>query len=283
MANIAIIAGRGRLPRIWLKEAASRGDNITVFALEEDIKICTEKTERVITINPGKLDKIIKLCRKYNINKVVMLGKVEKKRLFEIKPDHRLKRLLAGEKNLNDDSILRAIAEEFEKENIKVLPQSAYLHKYLAPLGLMAGEQLDRYMKDNMVFALKMAEEIGRLDIGQTVLVRDKTVIAVEAAEGTDKAIERAGRLAGGKLVMAKISKPDQDLRLDLPTIGLKTLDKLIEAGVVGLVVEAGKTFFIEQDEFLNRAAAAGIRVYGAGPGFVEQEGSYGKNTGNSR
>ena len=262
MAKVGMIAGWGKLPRIWAREASKRGHKVYAYPLaEEETVSLNEYTERVSPVNIGEFDNLIKTLLKHDIEKVVMIGKVKKDHLFNLEFDNRMKQLFASLDNLNDDNILRAIASEFTAEGIEILSQSTYLKDLLPEAGILTDNKPTRQVKEDMEYGFLTALKIGEMDIGQTVIVRDKSVIAVEAAEGTDQTIKRGGRLAGGGVVMAKACKPGQDFRFDLPTLGLNTIDNLISVQARGLILDAGKTFLLNRDEFLKRAEKADIIV----------------------
>ena len=275
MAKIGLIAGWGKLPQLWAREASKRGNEVYAYPLvEEKTESLKEYTEQVCPVNIGAFDSLLKTLLKHGIEKVVMIGKVNKDHLFSLEFDKRMKKLLASLDDLNDDSILRAIAAEFTSEGLEVIPQMAYLKDLIPEPGILTGDTPVPELKRDMEFGFLNALKIGELDIGQTVIVRDQTVLAVEAAEGTDLTIKRGGRLAQGGIVMAKICKPGQDSRLDIPTIGLNTLENLISVQARGLILEAGKTFLLDKEEFLIKAEEAGITVVAVdSDNFIESGG----------
>lgn len=275
MAKIALIAGRGDLPYYWARSASRRDERTYIFKIaEEDTRPLIEYAEEVFEISLGNFDRLIEVLLEYDIKKVVFAGKVEKNNLFQLEFDQRMKKILAGLKDYNDDTILKAIAAEFVSEGIEVLPQSDELKDLLVRSGRLTDTAINQKLLSDMEFAFSNALEIGRLDIGQTVLVKDKTVIAVEAAEGTDKAILRAGRLAGSGLVMAKVCKEGQDFRFDIPTVGPETIKNLKKIDAAGIILEADKTFILHKEKFLREAKKAGIAVLAAkhGPGGIRWE-----------
>ncbi len=263
MAKIALMAGKGKLPLLWAREAVKKGHDIYAFPVVEEETIDLEEiVEAVYSIGLGTLGKLIDLLKQHKIEKAVMLGKVEKANLFnDLELDQRTSSLLAGLNNLNDDSILEAVVNELEREGIEILKQYTYLDELLPDPGVLTVREPDDTLYRDMEFGFNMAREIGRLDIGQTVIVKDRAVLAVEAIEGTDETIKRGGCLGQSGIVMAKVSKPCQDFRFDIPTIGLKTLDNLIIVKARGLVIEAGKTFIVEREQFIEKANEANITV----------------------
>ncbi len=274
MKRIGLIAGWGDLPLIWAKQAKKKGIEIYVFKLaEEKTASFTELAEQVYQVNIGQLDHLIELILSHHIEETVMLGKVRKEHLFaNLELDRRMQKVLAALPLLNDDSILLGIVDELAAAGIEVLPQSIFLDRLLPERGLIVGE-ITPQLQEDMAYAFRLAREMGRLDIGQTVLVKDRAALAVEAIEGTDAAIKRAGKYGGRGLVMAKVSKVKQDLRFDIPTVGLKTLDSLLAVGAKGLIIEAERTFLLKRDKFIERADAGGLTVIAASFSLEEEGG----------
>lgn len=263
MARVGVIAGKGNLPVIWSKAAREKGHTVIAFPLKgvTDSKL-DNITQSVEPVNPGQLGRLIEQLLKKEINEVVMIGKIEKSMLFQgLDLDQRMKSLLSGLKILNDDSIMLAIVNELAQEGIEVLKQSTYIEDLFPQPGVLTSKEPVSDLIEDMEYGFNIAKEIGRLDIGQTVIVKGKAVMAVEAIEGTDSAILRGGELGGPGVTMAKVSKPQQDFRFDIPTVGETTLDNLIKIGARGLVIEAGKTFLINKEEFIARAEKANITV----------------------
>jgi hypothetical protein len=260
MAKKALIAGWGELPRIWAEKAAAQAEDFIVIKIAEEITADFSDLElEEYTINLAQLNKMIELMLKKGVKEIILLGKVQKHHLFQdFEPDLRLKRLLAALPNLNDDTILLALVNEFIESGIKVLPQTYLLDDLLLDEGVLTGELYPDLKKD-MEFAFKTAYNLGRFDIGQTALVKNSAVMALEAVEGTDKAIQRAAEYGGQGVVMAKCSKKEQDFRFDVPAVGLKTLEHLIENKAAGLIIEAKKTFVLDKEQFCRRAEEAGL------------------------
>jgi len=271
MEKIALIAGWGKLPAVWAERAVEAGLDITVFTLaEEETVSFADLSLETVNINIGRVDELIGLIHNNNIKKILMIGKVRKSHLFSgISLDDRMKLVLSQLEDYNDDTIMRAVVEEFIKEGLDVLPQSYLLEDMLPEAGLITSSRPDLRVSADMEYGLNMAHNLGSLDIGQTVLVKDKAVMAVEAIEGTDEAIKRAAKFGGRGIVMAKASKPQQDIRFDIPTVGLKTLDLLLDIGADGLIIEAGKTFLLDKEEFCRKAEKGGLNVVAAS--FTEE------------
>lgn len=263
MSKIGLIAGKGLLPEIWAKSARENDKEVYVYQLSEATDNSLERiADQVSVINIGQLDKLIKTLLADNIKKVVMIGKVEKSLLYQDLPlDDKLKKLLAGLEILNDDSILMGIVNELAREGIEVIPQSTFLEALFPEKGVLTAHEPDEQLISDMRYGFKLAREIGRLDIGQTVVVKNRAVLAVEAIEGTDQTIKRGGEIGGKGIVVAKVSKPHQDFRFDIPTVGETTLKNLIATKASGLVVEAGRTFLIDQDNLVKMAEDNGITI----------------------
>lgn len=263
MKRVGLIAGSGKLPYLWAKMAAKNNCQLYYYPLLEEVDCLPEGLADVVRpINLGQLDNLIKNMRQDQIESLVMIGKVEKTHLFNgAELDIRFKTMLSGLKELNDDSILLALIEEFEREGITVLKQSTYLEELFPEPGVLTAGEIDEGLRQDMEFGFRMAKSIGQLDIGQTVVVKSRAVLAVEAIEGTDRAINRGGRLGGTGSVVAKVSKPQQDFRFDIPTVGEETMKNLIEIKARGLVIEAGKTFLIEKAKFIRIADENNIAV----------------------
>ncbi len=263
MSRIGVIAGKGYLPVLWAKSAKENGKEVYVYQLFEPADYSWEASvDQVRKVNIAQLDQLIKTLNNDQIKQVVMIGKVEKSILFEgLTLDIRMKKLLGELKDLNDDSIMLGIVNELAEENIKVIKQSINLEHLLISAGVLTNNQPDEQLLSDMNYGFKMAREIGRLDIGQTVVVKNKAVLAVEAIEGTDQAIIRGGRIGGPGVVVAKVSKPQQDFRFDIPTVGDTTLNHLIDIKARALVIEADRTFLIDKDDFIEKAEGKGITV----------------------
>jgi DUF1009 family protein len=264
---LGLIAGMGELPKAIALDARKRGYRVVAVAIEHLADESLEDFVDVIeTVNVGKLGKIISTLKKNGVEEAVMAGKVPKALLFSRKnvtPDLRAVKLLFTLKDKTDDSILLGITRELEKDGIRLLKTTEFAKDLLTPEGVLTERRPTEAESRDIKFGWEIAKELGRLDIGQTVVVKDLAVMALEAIEGTDEAIKRGGRLAGGGAVVVKVSKPKQDMRFDVPAVGLKTLNAMKEAGVLTLAVEAGKSIFMDRERFIKKADDAGISVVG--------------------
>jgi len=265
MTKKALIAGWGDLPRLWAERAQAAGEDFIILKIAEEITAdFSDLAVESYTVNLSQFAEIIEIVESKQIEEVIWLGKIQKAHLFnDFNPDQALAQILAELPDFSDDTILLALAEEFIKRGIKLLPQTYLLEDHLAKAGLLTGTP-DQQLKKDLKFAFETAYNLGRFDIGQTALVKEGAVMALEAIEGTDAAIKRAAKYGGPGIVMAKCSKKEQDIRFDLPTVGLKTLDNLIEAQAKALIIEANKTFILNKEEFCQKAAAHGLIVAAA-------------------
>jgi len=244
MKKLGLIAGMGDLPKIIAREARSQGYSVFAVALEPIAdKSLSSHVDEIQWVNIGKFGKLIAALKKSGIREAVMAGKVSKSLLYKsrIKPDIRAMKLLFSLKNRSDDSILLAITGELEKEGINLQEITRFSSNILTPEGVLTSKRPTKNEWDDIAFGWTIAKGIGQMDIGQTVVVKNQAVMAVEAIEGTDEAIRRGGQLAGRNAVVVKVSKPDQDMRFDVPAVGLQTLTAMAEVGAKVLAVESGK------------------------------------------
>lgn len=264
--KLGLIAGMGELPIAVACEAKSHGYTICAIALEPLAdKALSSHVDEIKWVNVGKLGTIINSLKKSGIKEAVMAGKVSKTLLYKSKitPDLRAVKLLFTLKDRRDDSILLAIAKELADEGIELLDITLFSTGLLMPEGVLTKSKPSNDERKDIEFGWMMAKEIGRLDIGQTVVVKNRAVMAVEAIEGTDEAIKRGGKLAGEGAVVVKVSKPNQDMRFDVPAVGLQTLSAMREVNARVLCVEAKKSLILNKDKLLEEAKKAGISIVG--------------------
>lgn len=261
--KIGLIAGSGQFPMIFAARAKALDLSVVAVAHEgETDPALSERVDDILWIRVGQISKLISFFKKRDITETVMVGGIRKTRIFEIRPDFRALGILRRIKEKKDDVLLRAFAEELEREKITV--QASTL--YLAPLLAQEGEWTRRLKKEeraDIEWGFRLAKQVGALDIGQCVVVRKGVILAVEAIEGTDAAIRRGGTLGKKNAVVIKICKPQQDFRFDLPAIGPQTLETMKSVKASVLVVEAGKSLVLEKERFLKEARQAGIAVVG--------------------
>ncbi len=266
MKKLGLIAGMGELPKAIAAEAQALGYTVFSVALTPLAeKSLSSHVDEIQWVNIGKFGKIIDTLKKNKIKEAVMVGKVPKSLLYKSKiiPDLRAIKLLFSLKDRSDESILQAIAKELEKEGVHLLTITSLSASLLTPEGILAGAKPTEDEWKDISFGWKIAKEMGRLDIGQTVVVKNKAVMAVEAIEGTDEAIKRGGNLAGEGAVIVKVSKPNQDMRFDVPTVGSRTLKAMREVRARVLAVEAKKSIILNKDRLIEESNMAGITIVG--------------------
>lgn len=263
--HLGVIAGGGIYPLLLARSARAAGvRTISVAAfLDETDPQLTPMVERIEWLRVGQLARLLSFFRAAGVRDAIMAGQIAPKNLFALRPDWRALLLLAKLTRRNAESIFRAVAEELEKTGVKLLPATTFLNHLLAIKGSIAGPKLSRREQLDVDFGYGLAKEIARLDVGQTVIVKNGTVLAVEGFDGTNATIRRGGALARGGAVMIKVSKPKQDMRFDVPVIGLETVQIAAEAKVRVLAVEATRTLLLERDAIIVAAETAGLSVIG--------------------
>lgn len=265
MEGIGLIAGDGNFPIILSNGLREKGKKVIAVGLENITSPALENgVESLHWIKVGQLGRLIKIFKKEGINRVVMAGKVSKTFMFkDIRPDLRAISLYLKLKDRKDDTLLLGIVSELEKEGIKVEEPTRYVPHLLAEKGVITKRKPKKEELKDIEFGWPIAKEMGRLDIGQTVVVKDRAVLSVEAIEGTDAAIRRAGELGRGGIVVIKVAKPKQDMRFDAPVIGLNTIRTLKEAKAAAMAVEAGKTILLEKEDMIKLADKEKICIIG--------------------
>jgi UDP-2,3-diacylglucosamine hydrolase len=258
---LGIIAGNGVYPRLIADAARKAGVEKIVAAAftDETDPTLQQRVELVEWVRVGQLGRLLKFFRGQDIHHAIMAGQIAPKNLFELRPDLKALMLLGKLKQRNAESIFAAIADELAKIDIDLLPATTFLEDSLAQPGLIAGPKLSTRQEHDVELGWNVAKEISRLDIGQTIIIKNGTIVAVEALEGTNEAIKRGGTLAREGAVMVKVSKPDQDMRFDVPVIGVETVRIAAESGVRLIAVEAGKTLLLERDAII--ALANGLKT----------------------
>jgi UDP-2,3-diacylglucosamine hydrolase len=260
---LGIIAGNGVYPRLLADSARKAGvKRIVAAAFSGETDSTIEKhVDLVEWLRVGQLSRLLKLFREQKIAHAIMAGQIAPKNLFDLRPDWKAMLLLARMKRRNAETIFSAIADELAKINVDLLPATTFLEDHLAPAGLIAGPKLSRREEEDVAYGFDVAREISRLDIGQTVIVKNGTVLSVEAFEGSNDAIRRGGELARKEAVMVKVAKPNQDMRFDVPVIGVETLRVATEAKLRVIAVEARRTLLLERDAIVDLADHAKISI----------------------
>jgi DUF1009 family protein len=290
--KLGLIAGNGRFPFLLLDAARAQGLAVVVAAIREetdaeiDERAAADSGITVHWLSLGELSRLIETFHKEGVSKAVMAGQVKHKQIFSsIRPDWRLAKLLLNLRTRNTDMLLGAVAKVLGDEGIELISSTAFLEPLLAAEGVLTARAPDEEERKNIEYGLGVARAVAGFDIGQTVVVAAQACVAVEAMEGTDAAIERAGMLMrtldedaltlrtsdkdpspgtptlDRKLTVVKVAKPNQDMRFDVPVIGIRTIETMIQAGASCLSVEAGRTLLFDRETLLNRAAKAGIAI----------------------
>jgi len=263
--KIGLIAGYGHFPLELAAALQAQGKEVHVVAAREETFPAIEKlTASTCWLHVGQLGGMIKAFKRAGVEQVVMAGKVRKLHLFRnCRPDLTAIKGLMRLKDRRDDSIMNGIADLLAEAGLTLIDQTLYAGDMLASEGRLAGPTAKKRAAD-MLFGFEHAKAVAGLDIGQTIVVQDQAVLAVEAIEGTDEAIKRGGELGSGKAAVIKVAKPEQDLRFDVPAVGPDTLEVMHASGCTLLVIEAGLTLIIERQRFLQLAEQYAISVYGA-------------------
>jgi UDP-2,3-diacylglucosamine hydrolase len=260
---LGIIAGNGVYPRLLAAAARKAGVARIVAAAftNETDPALTEHVDVIEWMRVGQLGRLLKFFRAQKILHAIMAGQIAPRNLFDLHPDVKALLLMAKLKQRNAESIFAAIADELRKAEVELLPATTFLEDSLAQPGLIAGPKLSGREVEDVDLGWKITKEIARLDIGQTVIVKNGTILAVEAFEGTNEAIKRGGALASEGAVMVKVAKPNQDMRFDVPVIGLETIRIATEVKLRVIAVEAGRTLLLERDAIVDLANRAKITI----------------------
>lgn len=263
--KLGLIAGNGAFPRLVLEEARRRGHAMVVLAIEGEADSGLEGPDvELHWIGLGEVSRAIALLKDAGVREAVMAGQVKHKKVFSLlRPDPGLARVLARLVTRGTTAVLGAVADVLAEEGITLLDSTTFLTALIAGAGALSAREPTREEKEDIEFGFRAAKEIARLDIGQSVVVKGKAVVAVEAMEGTDEAIRRAAGLAGAGVTVVKVARPQQDMRFDVPVVGPRTIDVMAEVGATALAVEAERTLLLERETLLSRADESGIAVFG--------------------
>jgi DUF1009 family protein len=279
--KLGLIAGNGRFPFLLLDAARAQGLSVVVAAIREETdpeinhRAACDEHITVHWLSLGELSRLIEMFHKEGVSAAVMAGQVKHKQIFSsIRPDWRLAKLLLNLNTRNTDMLLGAVAKVLGDEGIELISSTSFLEPLLAQEGVLTERDPDEDERKNIEYGLGVARAVAGFDIGQTVVVAAQACVAVEAMEGTDATIERAGRLMesmegdastlGRRLTVVKVAKPNQDMRFDVPVIGLATIETMIRAGASCLSLEAGRTLLFDRESLLERASRAGIAIVAA-------------------
>jgi DUF1009 family protein len=265
MQPIGLIAGGGQFPLLFARRAAARGYRVIAAAYHGETEgRLAEAVDELAWFHLGQVSRLIRYFRNHGVTETVMMGKIAKTRLFtDVRPDVKAIAILARMRHTHDDGLLRAFAAALEAEGIQVRAATFLLPEILAPAGCWTRRRPGRGEMADLRLGWEVAREVGRLDIGQCVVVGGGTVLAVEAIDGTDATIRRGGVLGRGQAVVAKVCKPNQDERFDMPAVGLETVDCMQESGVRALAVEAGRAVVFDRSEMIALADRHRIAIVG--------------------
>jgi DUF1009 family protein len=280
--KLGLIAGNGRFPFLLLDAARAQGFAVTVAAIREETdpeinhRAASDERITVHWLSLGELSRLIEVFHKEGVTMAVMAGQVKHKQIFSsIRPDWRLAKLLLNLRSRNTDMLLGAVAKVLGDEGIELISSTAFLEPLLAQEGVLTERTPDDEERKNIDYGMSVARAVAGFDIGQTVVVAAQACVAVEAMEGTDAAIERAGKLMRSldegessgsstlerRLTVVKVAKPNQDMRFDVPVIGIRTLETMVQAGASCLSIEAGLTLLFDREALLKGANHAGIAI----------------------
>lgn len=265
MSEYGLIAGNGDFPFLVIEGARKAGKPLSVIAIKEETdKRIEEVADKVLWVSIGKLGKMISFFKEQGVSRVVMAGQVKHVQLFSgALPDFEMLKILWNLPQRNTNSLIGGVADELAKRGIELIDSTHFVNEHLAPKGVLTKRKPNKVEYGNIMYGLKIVNEIARLDLGQTIAVRANACVAIEAMEGTDAVIKRAGRLANGKLTIVKVAKPNQDMRFDVPVIGIPTVTTMIEAGATCLCITAEKTLIFKREETVALANKNKICIIG--------------------
>ncbi len=267
--NWGLIAGNGDFPFLVLEGARSRGIDMAVIAIKEEASPeLAQRAGRLHWVSLGELSRTIELLHQEGVEHAVMAGQVKHNKIFSaIRPDWKLAKLLLSLPVKNTDSLIGAVARVLHDEGIELVDSTKFLGTLLPAEGILTRRSPDQSESADIIYGRHVAQQIAALDLGQTVVVRDRACVAIEAMEGTDETIERAARIAGGqRLVVVKVSKPAQDMRFDVPVVGLQTIEVMQRSNATALALDAGKTLLFDRDRLIAAADEAGIAIQAFAP-----------------
>lgn len=260
-----LIAGNGRFPFLVLQGARDCGADIVVAAIkEETAPEIEDHAPNLEWLGVGQLGRLIRYFKRQNVSHVIMAGQVKHHQIFRLNalPDLRMVRLLARLSAKNTDSLIGAVADELAREGMTLVDSTTFLESLLAQDGVLTSRAPTKQELADFEYGLGIAQEIGRMDLGQTIAVKDRAVVAIEAMEGTDAVIKRAGEVTHGRpFVVIKRAKPNQDMRFDVPVIGLPTIETMMGAGASAIHLTAGKTLLFDRDELIRLADKYSIAI----------------------
>ena len=258
-----LIAGNGQFPFLVLEGARQAGVAMSVVAIKEETDPRIENlADSVLWVGVGQLGKMLRFFRREGVEQAIMAGQVKHVQIFSGSlPDLRMLSMLWKLPRRNTDALIGGIANELAKEGITLVDSTLFVQEHLPQAGALTRRAPNEGEQGDIEYGLTVAREIARLDLGQTVVIRNRACVAVEAMEGTDAVIRRAGELVKGKLTVVKVAKPNQDMRFDVPVVGLPTIETMVAAGATCLCLTAGKTLIFDRAEFFQRANEQRIAI----------------------
>src|SRR2546421_5802576 len=258
-----LIAGNGKFPFLVVEGARRAGVELAIASIKEEPDRAIERVaDRVTWVGIGQLGKMIRFFKREGVEKAIMAGQVKHVQIFSgALPDVRMLKMLLSLPRRNTDALIGGVAAELAREGIELINSTYFLQDHLPEEGVLTRRAPDERERGDIAYGLEVAREIARLDLGQTIVVRARACVAVEAMEGTDATVRRAGQLAKGRLTVVKVAKPDQDMRFDVPVVGLPTVEAMAEAGATCLCLAAGKTLMFDREEMMKLANKNKIAV----------------------
>jgi DUF1009 family protein len=258
-----LIAGNGKFPFLVAEGARRAGVSLAVAAIKEETDPAIERVaERVTWVGIGQLGRMIRFFKREGVEKAIMAGQVKHVQIFSgALPDLRMLRMLVSLPRRNTDALIGGVAAELAREGIELIDSTYFLQDHLPAEGVLTRRAPDERERGDIEYGLEVAREIARLDLGQTIVVRARACVAVEAMEGTDATVRRAGTLAKGRLTVVKVAKPNQDMRFDVPVVGVPTVETMADAGATCLCITAGKTLIFDREEMLALANRRRIAI----------------------
>lgn len=251
-----LIAGNGRFPFLVVEGARKAGVSLSIVAIKEETDKSIEAiADKVVWVGIGQLGKMISFFKKEGVEQAIMAGQVKHVQIFSgAFPDWRMAKMLYNLPRRNTDALIGGIADELAKDGIELIDSTFFMNEHLAHEGILSKRKPTADEIGNIEYGLHIANELARLDLGQTIVVRANACVAIEAMEGTDATIRRAGELAKGKLTVVKVAKPNQDMRFDVPVVGVPTIETMIAAGATCLSITPEKTLIFEREKMLKLA-----------------------------
>jgi DUF1009 family protein len=254
--KFGLIAGNGEFPFLVVEGAQKAGASLAVVAIKEETdKRIEEVAEKVLWVGIGQLGKMINFFKKEGVTKAMMAGQVKHVQIFSgALPDLKMLKMLWNLPQRNTDALIGGVADVMAKDGVELIDSTYFIKDRLAQEGVLTKRKPDKNEQENIGYGIRIANEIARLDLGQTIVVRAKACVAIEAMEGTDAVIRRAGELAKGKLTVVKVAKPNQDMRFDVPVVGVPTIQTMIESGATCLCLTPQKTLIFDREKMLELA-----------------------------